>query len=822
MKKHNRRLRKPKRVLPDEVFSNGPLQLARYGKQIVLTSSWTEKQHAEVLAKLAARYPAVIQEINDLVSRIVNAVGVLPPDQLLTRAWQEQVMSSRHIKVEVDVTQNDALALRMIDYVQSVIAAAPRGDVQKEELIDDDWHDLRTNVDALFKMLNMEYPSCSTAHRKAIGTMYDDAMEEFFVRAQMHWCNVRGDYYQVHQVDVIADLLKSQSKLIEAAYGITSDELTVELGKIWKSLIFGLHEAVTSMLSVQAEVMTEVQRMIEQREVGSDTKSVRDLIFEAATRLGHGETLNRSAEALGSMSLFDLRKVTNLPVAFLEDFSWAPGEEKDFLADGEFKGWPLRIQPIFRRPFLKLNDTYYCFELHVLFDNFYRQLEKRIFQRSEAEKQKWIQNRKEISETLPVDYFSRLLPGATVLRQIYYPVLAEAGGARNFAEADCVIAYDDHLFIIEVKAGAFTYTSPANDLPAYVKSLEALIGAPSKQGQRFLRYLESAEEVDIFDAKRRPVGKLRRGDFRCKTICAVTLDPFTELAAQAQHLRKIGVDVGDVPVWPLSLSDLRVYSDIFVGPLDFLHFVEQRMRAAPSEKLQLDDELDHLGLYLEHNNYAMHADELSESRARLRFNGYRSVIDTYFSAKLTGSDDASLPTQKVAPRLRELVDFLAMQSQPHRSRIASYLLDLGGDLRSDLSKWIDEELTQVRQRGRCLPLSTVGDVRLTIFVNIEDVVELSHQKAIEHTQAAMAATSEPDRTLLELTYGSNGLTHASMSSVSLQGLSRERLAQIKEKAVDLKEKRLARSIANFGKIGRNESCPCGSGKKFKRCCMPGA
>ena len=23
---------------------------------------------------------------------------------------------------------------------------------------------------------------------------------------------------------------------------------------------------------------------------------------------------------------------------------------------------------------------------------------------------------------------------------------------------------------------------------------------------------------------------------------------------------------------------------------------------------------------------------------------------------------------------------------------------------------------------------------------------------------------------------------------------------------------------NFGKVGRNEPCPCGSGKKYKRCC----
>ena len=820
MGKNKKRHIKAKFELPDEEFSNGPFRLARFGKKIVLASNWTEEQRTQALAKLAARYPIVAKEIDDVVSHIVSVIGVLPADQLLTRAWQEQVLSSRHIKVEADVTQEDAIALRMIDYVQSVIASAPRGEIQKDKLSDDDWLDLRKSVASLFKKLNLEYPSCSTAHREAEGTVFDDAMEEFFIRAQMHWCNVRGDYYQVHQIDVISDLLKNQSELIESAYGITSDKLSMEVEKIWRSLNFGIQEAMDSMRHIHAEVMAEVNRMVTQKEVNFQAQSMGQLILEVTDRLGLRDVMNRSADVIGGMGLFDLRKVTDLPVSFLDDFSWAPSQEKDFLAEGEFKGWPLRIQPIFRRPFLKFGDTYYCFETYSLFDNFYRQIEKQIFQRSEKDKQAWLQNRKEISETLPVNYLAKILPGAIVFSEVYYPVVSENGGLKNLAELDCIIIYDDHLFIVEVKAGAFTYTSPANDLPAYVKSLEALVGAPSKQGQRFLKYLEGAEEVDIFDAKRRSIGKLRRSDFRCKTICAVTLDPFTELAAQSQHLHKIGVDVGDVPSWPLSLSDLRVYSDIFAGPLDFLHFVEQRMRAAPSENLQLDDELDHLGLYFEHNNYAMYASELAENKAHLRFNGYRSEIDEYFSEKMMRSNDSPLPAQKLPFRLREVIDFLARQNQPHRSQIASYLLDFSGGWRSDLSKWIDEELLEIPQRGRCLPLSTVGETRLTIFLSVEGVVESSHEKSVEHSQAAMIASGESDRTLLELKYDSNGPILVSMSTVSLHGISRGHLEKLKEKSVELKEKRLARSVASFGKIGRNEPCPCGSGKKFKRCCMP--
>jgi len=41
---------------------------------------------------------------------------------------------------------------------------------------------------------------------------------------------------------------------------------------------------------------------------------------------------------------------------------------------------------------------------------------------------------------------------------------------------------------------------------------------------------------------------------------------------------------------------------------------------------------------------------------------------------------------------------------------------------------------------------------------------------------------------------------------------------LKQAAEKLKEKRITKAIKTSGKIGRNEPCPCGSGKKFKRCC----
>jgi hypothetical protein len=180
-----------------------------------------------------------------------------------------------------------------------------------------------------------------------------------------------------------------------------------------------------------------------------------------------------------------LQKVTRLAAnAFLEDFSWAPGQDGEFLADGPLKGWPLRAWPIFKRPFIKLDGKYYCFDLSGLFDYFYRQLEKRVFaEESGRLKQAWINARKGVTETLPFEYLQRLLPGATCFTPRSTTGWARPARRLFAMKTDGILVFDGHLFIVEVKSGSFTYTSPATDVDAHVQSIKNLVAAPAKQGQ---------------------------------------------------------------------------------------------------------------------------------------------------------------------------------------------------------------------------------------------------------------------------------------------------------------------------------------------------
>ena len=63
----------------------------------------------------------------------------------------------------------------------------------------------------------------------------------------------------------------------------------------------------------------------------------------------------------------------------------------------------------------------------------------------------------------------------------------------------------------------------------------------------------------------------------------------------------------------------------------------------------------------------------------------------------------------------------------------------------------------------------------------------------------------------------NGHIHPSSFVEELKKTERnEELKFFKEMKIDPTERQLSRKPP---RVGRNEPCPCGSGKKFKKCCL---
>ena len=804
---------------PDETFSMGPLAMARFGKNIIYESNWPDGEFDKFQKHLIEDYPKIVGDIDMLITEIADLIKILPPEKLLQRAWWGMAMAHMRIEGESEIGEKEATSMRMIDYVQSVIAAVPPAKDQRDDVADEEWDNLRSKIEQLFTRVNLDYQICRTAKNRIDDPNLDKNFEEFQFKAQLFWCNVRGHRYQVHQPAYLEDMFLPHTGVLQELFGISGEQFVMEIKKIWHALSFGIQNLVNDLEQFRRDTMEVVAKKI--NDLSSDSKPNPSDLMAQVIKENAWEDRNDDiwGRFLG-MNLFDVQKITALPEELLAELSWGQGEEEDFFAEGEFRGWPLRIWPVFKRPFIRLGDRYYCFDLYSLFDNLYRVMQRIILRRKPDYQEAWNAIQRSQSEDLPLKYLELLLPGAKVLKKVYYRGKTDSG-ATDWCEADSLLIYDDHLFVIEARGGAFTHTSPATDFHGYITSLKNLLLKPAMQGRRFLDYLKSAKSVQLFDSHHNQIGELRKPDFRHITICPVTLDPFTELAAQIQHLRKIGVDVGGVPVWAMSVYDLRVYTDVFENPLIFLHYVEQRMQAFRSDVIQCDDEFDHLGLYLKHNHYSTYAKEMQgDSDARINFTGYRSEIDKFFQARMFDPTALCPLKQDTPTRILEIVAVLSRSNQPGRAAVAAYMLDIGGDWRKEIDTGILEELARQPTTKRCKPFSTHGDVKLTISCWTEHSGPRKATWALNHAQTLVVMHNESRRLLLELSYSATGeLQDIDWTWIDLDSIPPDKLSKLRLQAEGLRQKRISNVKTERRKIGRNKLCPCGSGKKYKKCCL---
>lgn len=801
--------RKVKKVKPDDYFAAGPMEFARFGRITIGRSRATQQEFEAAQARMVAEYPITVKEINALVESIAMQVARLPPAQLLQRGWWEHSAAIVGLGGK-NVSDSEKLAAtRMVDYVQSVIVSV-KPEKYADKVSEEDWAKLKADVETLFRRLTLDYQWCLTAHRRSQDPQMDMRLEEFRFRAETLWLNIRGKRYQQHERQALLDVLAPHSEILLRLFGMDATALATEFNKILIRLTHGLIDIATDMKEFHAQSMARFDVLAKKHPELDFTALMTRVVEEpdiAAIR-------DRFMGAMVGLDIFDVEKNTALPKILLDALSYSPGEDMEFFAPGEFAGWPLRIWPVMRRPFIRLNGSTYCFDIFSLFDNIYRVLRRIVVELEPAYKESWNDGQKAASEELPFTYLLRLLPNAHVYRPIYYKWKVGDGPAQ-WHEADGILIYEDHLFVIEVKGGAFTYTSPANDIDAHFASLRTLLQAPARQGSRFLDFLESANEVSIADAAHNEITKLRRSDFRHVTVCTITLDAFTALAARAQHLAPLGIDVGQRPLWPLSLDDLRVYAELFDNPLIFLHFVEQRVRAGRSKNVDLNDEMDHFGMYIRENNYAQYAEELSENADKMQFDGYTTPVNEFFSAVLIG-DEPPKPRQTMPRRIAEIVDLLGTSNEPHRAELSSFILNGAGDWRDTLASSIESSLKENKELKRTRPLSSYGGVEMTQYVWSPDAPR-NAESAIEHTRVVMIADNKPDRRLVEFEYDSEGkLIAAYLQHVTLDGVSDAEVERLRAKGVILHERRISDAQAK-SKIGRNDQCPCGSGKKWKKC-----
>lgn len=744
---------------------------------------------------LANRCPQLKKHVDEAVHNLRERILNCDPLHLLQFAQSHMLFNEIGISSEFQQPSFDALAInRFTEYAQSIYVSGSLHITVQANSEENEFNSILQDFINLFHLLHEYYFSLSA--KWTVENKYEKDLIDNVLESQLMY-GVRGKRYQFVEKEYFTTLLSPHNEIFKQLFGLSADDIISGIIKLQYALSQGRFAALNKL----AQMFTEFQSTGKE-----DLKSYLD------NHLKSGQDLISKAFGI------DLNKVINVtgwPERFVKELSYQCGEETTFFSHAEYAGWPGIDLPIQKRPFITIGNQYYCFDYYSFFDNFYRAIQKTVTRL--APNYCWSDKQQTASEMMVANIFKKMLPGCTIYQNNFYP---QKKSLKTMAENDLMVVYYDVIIVVEIKAGSFVWTAPFTDFDNHIRSYKTLIEKADNQCKRTCDYISSSDTAILYNKDLTEKGRIPMTSIQDIYTISVTMDNIREFAAKAEKIGFLNLKCNTISI---AVDDLIVYQNYFDSPLKFLHFLKQRRTATENKTLALNDELDHLGMYIHHNCYAL-PDDVSKKPTVKFFLGYREDLDTYFCQLYHPELNPQKPVQTLPKHFEQMLEWLNTSTLYNKIRISNYLLDFSSEAKEDLNSKIEYALHRQMSTHHSLALSASGSsstsLRYTCFVCLDGSKDFSDQEKSDYTLSTLLWNKETDRIQICLRYSVDkkiqdiNYTHFTLSDIPLS-----RRTMLYEEGRKRAIQRIQHfQILNHRKIGRNELCPCGSGKKYKKCC----
>lgn len=743
----------------------------------------------ELKAIAPIKMECLAKEINECIESIRSYIQIDQQEILLMAVTDISSFSNPSLEGNILIYKQDDLPSRPVEYLQSLIAST--NNTIRLHVTDEDIDRLARQYLHDQEML-FEKTTQYLMYRELALDDESETSRVAFEAQMMHM--VRGNRYRFLQIDYIRPLIRVHESEFQKLFGISANIVIDGYKKLEKALSNGRLEGLATL-----------------RKLFEKAGSAEEVDFSKILEEDSEAAEEASLEAF-SVHHFNVKRITNWPKTFIDALSFAPGEGH-FFEEEEMQYWPVVTPPIVDRPFITLNGETYCFDYYSLTDNFYRAIQKAILRLDPSYSEQWQQNQKEASESMVESVFKEMLPGCISYADNCY------GSKKHRNENDLLVVYRDALLVIEVKAGRFTDAPPVSDFNSHIKHYKDLIQKSNSQCVQMRDYVSnSGAELVLYDQRMQPKATLDISNVNSIFCLSVTIENINTYAARAEKLEFLNLKAG---VSCIAIDDLMTYREYFENPLEFLHFLKQREIASLNKRLALNDEFDHLGMYIAHNCYSLEVDSIPEMGI-LYMTGYRDDLDSYFERVGTPLPQLEKPRQNMPKRFREIVDVLLNSGNPQAVSISSYLLDFSSEARQQLSDGIDMALRRQANTGRQCALSFSGteeSIHMTYFVFQDELYDAqTDQEMFDYVASLLLANNEDERMMAAFRFDANyALQSVGARSINIDQIPPSRINELKSRGEQMGDFRVTKHKKEHGKIGRNQPCPCGSGKKYKKC-----
>ncbi len=301
--------------------------------------------------------------------------------------------------------------------------------------------------------------------------------------------------------------------------------------------------------------------------------------------------------------LYKIRYRKPIHKKVVESLSIEFGDNIDFL-NPKFSGLPLNESKSNLKPVIFYDGNYYLFGFNVLTNNLFSITEKLIFDADKVYyEQKFLGNKYSKSrdnylENKTSELFSKFIPNSlSYLNLKYKPGQVDAVGNKIETELDLLLISDKANYIIEMKAGGLSAPSKRGALKSLSGQLSETVGYGAYQSHRAYRYIFDDSNPEFYDDKKNIVVI----DKSKKTFrITITLEHLSGYIANIHELKMIGIIEKDIEfAWTCSLFDLMIFSEIIENEDDFIEYLEKRIPLYNNPSLDVDDEIDFLGYFLD-------------------------------------------------------------------------------------------------------------------------------------------------------------------------------------------------------------------------------
>lgn len=753
-RKSRERREKNKAVRPDDYFSNGTFEMARFRKTTIVRNNRTPEQHAAQMEYLRTEYASKYEDIAQKVKSLKEKVTQCDPYSLLMYLRSLATMGQMNIFSEIEYSSDANAIIRAQEYVQSILVSTDNNYVPSSPSEEAALHaQIVADFDELYKDFRFFYHFWA-AHIQKSGKIGDSRLNEIVESQYMYW--VRGNRYQIFELEPLKSLLPPHNDVLLELFGVSSAEVIEGLEKLRYSLSQGYADAIM-------ELGKEFELFVEAVDSGISP--------EDARKHAEGRTSKIAGELHGS-DLINVAAITGWDSRFIDMLSYA------------------------------------------LFDNIYRNIQKGIMQRKLEYLEDWKEKQTQASEEMVKELFLKLLPGAEAHVSNYYPV---RNSLKQTNENDIIITYQNNLFVIEVKAGSFPSTPPITDFEAHTKAYRKLAEVADSQCSRTVEYIANHAPAQFYDHEKNPTFLLPGlNTFDDVFTFSVTVDNFNEFAAKAEKLSIISLKEETIVI---SYDDLLAYAGYFDEPIRFLHYLKQRKAAMRVPQYQMYDEFDHLGLYIDRNLYALDPSQYGDVK-NVIWQGFRQSLDEYFNLLFANPSAAKKPTQNMPEQISEIIEYLGYDVSPEKIRLAHYLMDLASVAKEDLAGQIKYALKRQRELKRAVPLAAFGDIKYCAFISMPGIIQYPIQEQLDYAYAAASRNEEIPVMWISLEYDNKKrLVSAKGKKCFFSDLEGDDIERIRHMGREKARDWVLQYKMTHGKIGRNDYCPCGSGRKYKFCCI---